>query len=89
MGGEGESLISGSPRHPRSPVCLSKRVLVSVLEPAGLVVLFPLLALRTGAGWQENACWAGAGDLLSRPGPELVPGVAVAVGFSRFPFLLQ
>lgn len=73
-------MIDRFPRCPNLPVCLSsKPVLVSVLEPAGLVVLFPLLALRTGAGWQENTCWARAGDLLSRPGPEPVPGVAVAL----------
>lgn len=46
--------------------CLSSgRDLGSVREPAGLVVPFPLLALRTGAGWQEDTCWARADVLLS------------------------
>lgn len=52
----------------RSSEPLPQAVLVSVLEPAGPLLLFPLLALRTGAGWQEETGWAGASDLLSIAG---------------------
>ena len=74
MGGgereEGGSLIDGFPRCPNPPVCLSSKwVLVSVLGPAVPVLLFPLLALGTRAGWQEHTRWARANDHLSRAGP--------------------